>query len=114
MIADLRPEPLIASLLARRRHGDDAGFVARYGGEEFAILFEGAGATLAAAAVGDVVFHLEAASIPHKGLTLGRVSLSALTARSKISGAARLRLDGSEHRFAIIAAYAETTRNRIT
>ena len=66
----------VASLLVKRRDGDD-GFAARYGGEEFALIFEEATAQSAVDEVQHIFERLAALQIEHAGTTLGRVSLSA-------------------------------------
>lgn len=66
----------VASLLVKRRDGDD-GFAARYGGEEFVLVFEQTTAERAVDEVQLIFDRLAALRIEHAGTTLGRVSLSA-------------------------------------
>jgi diguanylate cyclase (GGDEF)-like protein len=65
----------VASLLVKRRDGDD-GFAARYGGEEFVIVFEETGLEHAISDIQHIADRLAALNLEHAGSTLGRVSLS--------------------------------------
>ncbi len=66
----------VASLLIKRRNGDD-GFAARYGGEEFALVFEETTLERAVAEMQQICDRLAALQIEHGGTTLGRGSISA-------------------------------------
>ncbi len=75
----------VASLLVKRRDGDD-GFAARYGGEEFALVFAETSLELAVEEVQHVFDRLATLHIEHAGTTLGRVSLSAGLASANPTG----------------------------
>ncbi len=65
----------IASLLVKRRDGDD-GFAARYGGEEFVLVFEKSTVDRAVLEMQLIFDRLAAFNIEHAGTTLGRISMS--------------------------------------